>query len=455
MSVKTETKVGAFILASVAIFAYCTMHLGLFRFASKNYTHYYMSFEDLGGLVKKADVKIAGVKVGWVDDIKLVDSKAKIKVVVKKNYKLYEDALGEIRQEGLVGSKYLELSPGSNAYPIAQEKSTFIRDGKSIASLESVINRFETIAQNIEEVSSALKESIGKKEQISGLINDISQASSKFNSAMDQVGSLIGKVNNGDGLVGKLINEPDIYNDLKVVSCGFRKAAEVVDNVEIFFDNHFESMYKPAEHYEYADAKGYLDMRFRTSEDTFYMFQVVGTQKGTITRNVNILDRTYINPLTGMPFTRNEIEALPSSFYILPSERIENVILTRNQTKFGIQIGKTFTNMAARFGIFENSVGAALDYQIPFENNKFRWVTSFEAFDFRGQARLNDTRPHLKWINRLYLFDNIYLAFGADDFISRHNANAFIGGGVRFTDDDLKYLIGKLGVFSSIPLANN
>jgi hypothetical protein len=40
---------------------------------------------------------------------------------------------------------------------------------------------------------------------------------------------------------------------------------------------------------------------------------------------------------------------------------------------------------------------------------------------------------------------NLYFAFGADDFISRHNANAFFGGGIRFGDDDLKYFFSSLG----------
>lgn len=485
MSVKTETKVGIFILAAIVLFTYFAMHLGFFRFASKNYSTYYVYFDDLGGLVKKADVKIAGVKVGWVDNIKLVDSKAKVKLAVKKDFQIHSDAIGEIRQEGLVGAKYLELMPGTSIYPQMESSATFIRDGKSAVSLETVLSRFESIANNIEQVSASLKETIGdtnQKEQLKSIISnidkatqrisyftdvltkdesnianlakDIGDASKKFNSAINQFDSIMGKVNNGEGLVGKLINDTDLYDDLKVVSCGFKKAATVVDNVEIFFDNHFESMFRPAEHYELEDAKGYFDVRFRTKEDAFYQFQVVGTQKGAISRNSKIVDRSYINSATGKTFTEKELEALPVSFSITPSEIIKEVEVKRNQTKFGIQVGKMFSNVATRFGIFENSVGIGLDYQIPFENNRFRWVTSFEAFDFRGQGRIDDDRPHLKWINKLYFLDNIYVAFGADDFVSRKNANAFIGAGVRFTDDDLKYLIAKLGAFDTVPLAN-
>jgi hypothetical protein len=39
---------------------------------------------------------------------------------------------------------------------------------------------------------------------------------------------------------------------------------------------------------------------------------------------------------------------------------------------------------------------------------------------------------------------NLYTTFGVDDFVSRHNANPFFGGGLRFGDDDLKYLLSAL-----------
>ena len=47
---------------------------------------------------------------------------------------------------------------------------------------------------------------------------------------------------------------------------------------------------------------------------------------------------------------------------------------------------------------------------------------------------------------------NIYMSFGIDDFVSKHNTNAFFGIGVRFVDDDIKYIIGKIGLFSGTGL---
>ena len=44
----------------------------------------------------------------------------------------------------------------------------------------------------------------------------------------------------------------------------------------------------------------------------------------------------------------------------------------------------------------------------------------------------------------MFIMRNMYFTFGADDFVSKHNANAFVGIGIRFGDDDVKYVLGSI-----------
>ncbi|MBT5346154.1 hypothetical protein HOK96_03860, partial [bacterium] len=90
---------------------------------------------------------------------------------------------------------------------------------------------------------------------------------------------------------------------------------------------------------------------------------------------------------------------------------------------------------------FESTGGIGVDWEVPFKSDNIRWVTSLEAFDWYGTQRLDDRRPHLKWINRVYLFRNIYMTMGAEDFASKFNKNGFFGLGIRFGDDNLKYIL--------------
>ena len=131
------------------------------------------------------------------------------------------------------------------------------------------------------------------------------------------------------------------------------------------------------------------------------------------------------------------------------ANRLERVTQKKNDILFGLQFGKRFDRLAFRVGLFENSFGAGVDYYVPLQTDKLHWITTLEAFDLRGTSRLDDTRPHIKWLNKAFFLRNFYTAFGVDDICSKHDANPFIGGGLRFGDDDLKYFLSYLSAGKS------
>ena len=119
MQIKTETRVGIFVILALGIFFYMTLQLGVFRLHKGNYKLQVVKFNDIGGLERKAEVKIAGVTIGWVDHIELIDGAtylAKAYIMILKQYMLHTDASARIRQEGLLGTKYLELFPVIHHY---------------------------------------------------------------------------------------------------------------------------------------------------------------------------------------------------------------------------------------------------------------------------------------------------------------------------------------------------
>ena len=84
MQGKIETRVGIFVLIALAVFGYMGFKIGAFRFDRAQYTKYVLYFRDISGLSRKAAIKISGVKVGWVEEIKLVsgvDAKAEAVVI--------------------------------------------------------------------------------------------------------------------------------------------------------------------------------------------------------------------------------------------------------------------------------------------------------------------------------------------------------------------------------------
>lgn len=521
---KIETRVGVFILAALGIFLYMGFKIGSFRFDRDQYTSYTMFFKDISGLSRKAKVKIAGVEVGWVEETTLVGDgrmRAQALIALLKDHTLYVDAHAVVRQDGMLGPKFLEIFPGDPLLSRLSHGGSLREPGEDPVSIDDLMKNFKKIASNVEDVTDSIRTAIGGqrgKEQLQDIFNNLDRAAQKiasfseiadrslsrneenidvllsvgkdirrlsqkledkvlptFQNSMEKISSVFDrdfdrvatklettaeavdeaavqareglrnissvaeKIDEGKGLLGKLVNEDETYRDLKVAIGGLKNYFSQMDRMQIVFDSHFEGMYRPAENYKFENSKGYFNMRIHPDDDHFYEVQLVASEKGLVSRQERC--REYYDE-DGYIVNTDELELSDKVEHTL---RMKEIILKRNTVSLGVQFGKIFNNIALRFGLFEGSAGLGVDFDIPFDSDKFRWVTSLEVFDLSGQNRKDDRRPHIKWINKMYLLRNIYFSFGADDFISKKNASAFFGAGIRFGDDDIKYLLSSLG----------
>ena len=86
-------------------------------------------------------------------------------------------------------------------------------------------------------------------------------------------------------------------------------------------------------------------------------------------------------------------------------------------------------------GIIENTGGAQVEY--PLLKDKL-WL-SFEAFDF---SREQELAPHLRLTGRWQFHPNLYVVGGYDDILE--DDSLFLGAGIRWNDDNIKYLLGAV-----------
>jgi phospholipid/cholesterol/gamma-HCH transport system substrate-binding protein len=210
---KTETMVGIFIFAAVGVFLYMSYQVGYFRFDRLKYNTYSVYFNDISGLSKKSDVKIAGVKVGWVDSVDLINDGQQVKatLMLDKKYTLFSDAHAVVRQEGLLGSKYLELNPGDPLLPVLPSGSMLTRPSSGPVVVDELMRQFKGIAANIESVTDSMRGAMGGaagEEKLKLLITDLQQAAQKFASFAGAVDRIAVR-NEG--------NIDDIMSDLRTV----------------------------------------------------------------------------------------------------------------------------------------------------------------------------------------------------------------------------------------------
>jgi len=106
--------VGFFLIAGVFCLGYLSIKLGKMEvFGAKGY-EVYAVFSNSGGLKVGSSIVIAGVEVGRVRDIVLEDYQARVALTLSKDVKIQEDAIASIKTKGLVGEKYLEITPGGS-----------------------------------------------------------------------------------------------------------------------------------------------------------------------------------------------------------------------------------------------------------------------------------------------------------------------------------------------------
>lgn len=112
---RTEIIVGLFVLVGIACLGYLAIKLGKLEiFGASGYT-VTADFPSVAGLKVGDPVEIAGVRVGRVDSLGLSDDeRARLRLRLNEEVKLQEDVIASVRARGLIGDKFVLLTPGAS-----------------------------------------------------------------------------------------------------------------------------------------------------------------------------------------------------------------------------------------------------------------------------------------------------------------------------------------------------
>jgi phospholipid/cholesterol/gamma-HCH transport system substrate-binding protein len=186
-------RLGAFIVATLAILA-----TGVFIIGSKEYLFrptYQLKaqFDNVVGLAAGADVQVGGVHSGTVHNISLPHNAGeKVTVVMDLDQSTHEiikhDSVATIETEGVLGNQYIAISFGSNG-------QAEVKDGEIIQSLAPL------------SVSDLLKKTNGILDSSQLAIQSTTEAAAHLN-------AISAKIDSGDGTVGALVNDKQLYSNL-------------------------------------------------------------------------------------------------------------------------------------------------------------------------------------------------------------------------------------------------
>ena len=111
---RTDILVGLFVLVGITCLGYLAIRLGkLELFGAQGYV-LFADFASVAGLKPGDPVEIAGVKVGRVEGMTLAEDKARLTLRLNDGIKLQEDVIASVRARGLIGDKFVLVSPGAS-----------------------------------------------------------------------------------------------------------------------------------------------------------------------------------------------------------------------------------------------------------------------------------------------------------------------------------------------------
>ena len=137
---KLEFIVGVFVLVGMVCLGYLSIKLGKLELIGGNVYEVIAQFNTASGLKAGSSVEIAGVEVGRVRAITLNEDRAAVILAVDNKVKLYTDTIASIKTRGIIGEKFLALSPGGGGDPL--KPGYTIRDTESGLDLEELVSQY-------------------------------------------------------------------------------------------------------------------------------------------------------------------------------------------------------------------------------------------------------------------------------------------------------------------------
>jgi phospholipid/cholesterol/gamma-HCH transport system substrate-binding protein len=137
-----ETAVGVFVLIGLISVAYLTIKLGKMEWFGDNYYTLDAQFDSVSGLKAGALVDMAGVEIGQVADIRL-DNERQIAIVrlkIKKEVILTDDVIASVKTSGLIGDKYIKLTPGGSDRVL--NAGDLIIETESALDIEELVSKY-------------------------------------------------------------------------------------------------------------------------------------------------------------------------------------------------------------------------------------------------------------------------------------------------------------------------
>ncbi len=489
---KTEAKVGLFFVIAIIIICFLIIKTGQYElFGGKKTYQISALLETASGLDTHTDVRMAGVKIGTVKDIRLKDGKALIILNIYDHVKLPAGSIVKVTSKGILGDKYIEIVPGSGKERIAANST--LPTEKSV-TVDDIMTIVYGVATDLKKITESLSNTIGTKtgeQQIADIIENIqkitedlreitSRNKDNFTDSIDNIKTFTGDLKteipklskkldslltNLDKIVAE--NKSDVRETIINAKESTKKLSKTLDYVESISKKidqgegtigmlvndkkvgkhldetlvSFKNAMDAATDYLNTFKNTGVYLGFKSE----YMFDIDDSKSYFTVDIVPNSKRYYQVQIIDSPYGKvkeNSFEhIITNDDGTIRDHYTETIISTRDALKFSATIGQQFGDFLIKVGMIESKGGFGLSYLPKGFDGKLSF--SLDAWDF---SRENDLDPHVKIFARYRFYKDFFITAGADDVLESDYSQYFFGVGIRFRDDYFKTLLSNVSI---------
>ena len=415
---KPETKLGIFTVLGIIVFGFSLYFLG-----GLSVTRAYdvnVTFTDVSGLPVKAPVKLSGVEVGRVKQIKIEKGQVVVVASINEDIQIYRNARFSVVMTGIIGSKYLKVEQGTPEAGLlkagdyvhgADEVPMDVMVAQTMSSIKEFVDSVNAQGQFGEQLNRTMDEvhqlSANLNQLVAQMRPYLSRSAQNLDEVLAKADSLMDSLEQSEGLIGSLINDPQMKADVK---SSMKDLKETMGEVKTFVGKM---------------------SRFRVywDYDFFYM-----PEPALATSDLAL----EIYPASGYTFYRagianigNEDDALDSQDYL-------------EKNKFDVRFGLYNKWATVSAGLILGAGGVALELKPFYDKDFWERFTFTGEFSDWGRDRVINGRLFNK-PNLTYGVDfrfNRYFSVGAWARDALETNDFAIKANVSFNDEDISSFFG-------------
>lgn len=275
--------------------------------------------------------------------------------------------------------------------------------------LQQILVNVRLITEDVKQLMAAQGGKDGQSGELRSTIERVNRASASLESALGHIDNVAGRIDRGEGTVGRLTKDEALINEVQGVAEGVN---DYVDSLR-----RLQTVVGLRSDYNFLanTIKSYVELRLQPREDKYYLIELINDPRGKTSITQTDVDTTNPND---------------------PAHYRTVTTTTTDAFRFSIQFARRIGPFTGRFGIKESTGGIGLDTHLL--SNRFEIVQDFFGFG-------EEIRPRYRlWVGYEFI-KRLWLIGGIDHVFLPNRRDYFLGLQLRFTDDDLKTILPFAG----------